>query len=268
MSAGLIRLLLLLVGLVSGVLAFGYFTQAPWALATWPWKDGALANIFVSSVLAAVAAAMLWVAASGHLAGAAGGFLHVSTMVGGIGLVLLSASIGAGEAPGAPAVLCLLAAAAGMAGFAWVRRVPLTDARPLSNALRVWCAIYLLILLPAGTAMLLRVPGIMPWPVKPLTSMVYGCVFLAAAWSFGYPLLHPRIEHIRVGLVGFLAYDLVLLPPFFGHFDKVLPELRINLILYVSALTASALVSVYYLLISRSTRLGSLPGIAASRIGA
>ena len=93
MSAGLIRLLLLLVGLVCGVSAFGYFTQAPWALATWPWKDGALANIFVSSVLAAVAAAMLWVAASGQLAGAAGGFLHVSTMVGGIGLVLLGAAM-------------------------------------------------------------------------------------------------------------------------------------------------------------------------------
>lgn len=265
MSAGLIRLLLLLVGLACGVLAFGYFTQAPWALATWPWKDGPLANIFVSSVLAAVSAAMLWVAVSGHLAGAAGGFLHVSTMVGGIGLVLLGGAIDAGAGPGAPALLCLVAAATGVVGFAWVRRLRLFDARPLPMALRVWCVIYLLILLPAGSALLLRVPGIMPWPVKPTTSAVYGCVFVAAAWSFAYPLLYPRIEHIRVGLVGFLAYDLVLLPPFFGHFDKVLPELRINLILYVSALIASALVSVHYLLISRDARVGSLAGIGVGR---
>lgn len=145
MSAALVRLVLLLVGLASCVLAYGYFAQTPWALATWPWKDGPLANIFVSSVLAAVAAAMLWVAASGQLAGAAGGFLHVSTMMGGIGLVLLSASSGAGTGPAQLAVPCLLAAATGMAGFAWVRRLPLSDARPLPTAMRGWCVIYLLI---------------------------------------------------------------------------------------------------------------------------
>ena len=130
MSAGLIRLLLLLVGLVCGVLAFGYFTQAPWALATWPWKDGPLANIFVSSVLAAVSAAMLWVAVSGHLAGAAGGFLHVSTMVGGIGLVLLGAAIDAGAGPGAPAVLWLPAARiAAHDGHAGIEAVILSGCR-------------------------------------------------------------------------------------------------------------------------------------------
>jgi hypothetical protein len=95
----------------------------------------------------------------------------------------------------------------------------------------------------------------MPWPLKPETSMVYGWIFVAAAWSFAYPLWQPRVEHIRVGLFGFLAYDAVLLAPFLRHFATVRPELRTSLLLYVIALSVSGAVSMYYLFVSRETRI-------------
>lgn len=248
------RLLLVIGGLLCVVLAAGYFLQLPWALNTWPWVDGRLSNIFVSSILASIAAAMLWIGASNRLAGAAGGFLHLATMLGGFAAVLLPiAQQRADPRLMTYAVGCALAAVVALVSHVWVRRRPVADIRPLPTALRVWCVLYILILLAAGTAMILRMPGIMPWPIKPETSLLYGSVFIAAAWSFAYPLLRPQAEHIHVGLLGFLAYDAVLLTPFIRHFDGVKPELFNSLALYVAALTVSAAVSIYYLFFNQQT---------------
>jgi hypothetical protein len=257
------RYLLLAFGLLSAILAVGYFLQLPWALATWPWQDGRLSNIFVSSVLAAVAAAMLWISASAHFAGAAGGFLHMATMLGGAALVFFPL----GQERADPrlttyALVCAAAAAGSIAAFAWARRQPVQDPRRLPTALRVWCVLYILIVLTAGIALIRTAPGIMPWPLKPESSMVYGWIFVAAAWSFAYPLWQPRVEHIRVGLFGFLAYDAVLLVPFVRHFDTVRPELHTSLLLYVAALSMSTAVSIYYLFLCRETRVGPIRSAA------
>ena len=255
MAQAFTRYVLLMIGGLCAVLAVGYFAQMPWALHTWPWQDSKLSNIFVSSVLAAVAAAMFWVGLSGRLAGAAGGFLDVATMLGGFASVLFP--LGQQREDRSLTVYaagCALAALACIAAFVWVRRMPVADDRRLPAALRVWSALYILILIPAGSALILRQPGIMPWPIKAETSMLYGWVFVAAAWSFAYPLLRPQVEHIRVGLFGFLAYDAVLLVPFMRHFESVRPELRMSLTLYVVALAASAAISIHYLFVSRATR--------------
>ncbi|MFO1200598.1 MAG: hypothetical protein U1E86_26895 [Burkholderiaceae bacterium] len=253
------RFLLLAGGLLCAVLAVGYFLQLPWALATWPWQDGRLGNIFVSSVLAAVAAAMLWIGLSAHFAGAAGGFLHLATMLGGAALELFRLGQERADPRLTSFALALAAAAAGsLAALAWARGRPLQDARRLPGALRVWCVLYMLIVIPAGIALIRLVPGIMPWPLEPESSTLYGWIFVAAAWSFAYPLLKPAVEHIRVGLFGFLAYDAVLIPPFLRHFDAVRPELRTSLSLYVVALSVSMAVSIYYLFVSRHTRIGPL----------
>lgn len=247
---------LLMIGLGSAILAVGYFMQVPWALATWPWQDSRLSNIFVSSILSAVAAAMFWIGISRRLAGAAAGFLHVATMLGGSATVLLPLGLQRGQPSlTTPSVSLALAAVGCIGAFAWARRMPVVDTRALPTALRVWCILYLLILVPAGSALIGQVPGIMPWPIKPETSMIYGWVFVSAAWSFAYPLLRPQVEHIRVGLVGFLAYDAVLIVPFVRHLETVRPELLNSLLLYIVALTVSAGVSIHYLLISPDTRL-------------
>lgn len=244
---------LLAVAIVSAVLGTGYYLQLPWAAQTWPWPETRLSNIFIASILGAVAGAMLWVGISGRVAGAAGGFLHVGTMA--LGLATVMAAL-ASQRPGLTGYAAGFAVAAlgSFIAFAWVRRQPIHDTRRLPLSLRIWSVLYIVILLPAGAALLTVVPGIMPWPVKPEMSLVCGWVFVSAAWSFAYPLLRPQVEHIRVGLVGFLAYDAVLALPFIQLLDKVRPELQRSLQLYLLALAVTAAVSLYYLFICRATR--------------
>lgn len=151
----------------------------------------------------------------------------------------------------------------------WAHRQPTRDTRPLPRPMRAWFVVYILILVPAGIALLRGVPGVMPWPVKPEASMIYGWVFLAAVCSFLYPLLRPRVEYAAVGLWGFLAYDAVLLVPFFKHLRTVKPELFGALVLYIAVLVLTAAISLWYLFFSRATRfaVSSLPiAPAASRI--
>src|SRR5881392_3773200 len=49
---------------------------------------------------------------------------------------------------------------------------------------------------------------------------MFGLIFLGAATYFIYGALDPHWGNAVGQLAGFLAYDLVLLSPFFGHFDS------------------------------------------------
>lgn len=69
------------------LLAAGYFTQQPWALATWPWGEGRFGNVFVASILMAIAAPLAWIGISAQFGGTAGGFCHLAVMLGGIASV-------------------------------------------------------------------------------------------------------------------------------------------------------------------------------------
>ena len=250
-----LRLGLLAAALLSVILATSYALQLPWALQTWPWPEKRLSNIFIASVFGAMAGAMLWVGASGRLAGAAGGFLHVATMSAGLATVMWPMAL---AQPGSTlmgyALGSTAAALACLAAFGFVRRLPVADTRRIPRSLRVWSLIYIAILLPAGGALVAQVPGVMPWPLKPEMSMVCGWVFLSAAWSFAYPLLRPQVEHVRVGLIGFLVYDAVLIGPFMGLLDTVRPDLLRSLQLYLLALVVTAGVSLYYLFVCRATQ--------------
>ncbi len=73
-----VRLGLMLIGVATLAMAFGYTQQSGWALATFPWEIGRLSVIFVGSILAAVAAAILWIAASGEVAGLPPGALNLA----------------------------------------------------------------------------------------------------------------------------------------------------------------------------------------------
>lgn len=245
-----VRSLLIAAGALAAAMAVGYFFQMQWALDSWPWVDGRLSNIFISSVLGAVAAAMLWVGISGRLAAATAGFVHVATMLIGFATVLLPLAIDRDDSQLlAYAVACLAAAAVSLGGFAWARRrVP---ARPeaLPRSLKIWSALYVLITIPVGSVMILNAADVMPWPIKEETETLYGWIFVAASCSFIYPLLRGGMEYVIGGLVGFLAYDIVLIVPFLGHLDEVPAGLKGNLILYITALVVTASVSIYYLFI-------------------
>lgn len=237
----------------AAVLAAGYLLQQPWALGTWPWSDGRLSNIFVASILAAIAVPLGWIGMSGRIGAAAGGFLHLAVMLGGTASVLWP--LAPGGRIRAYAVGAAAAALACLALAAWAHRRSAQDTRPLTKPMRAWFVVYILILVPAGIALLRGTPGIMPWPLKPETSAVYGWIFLSAVCSFAYPLLRPRLECAWVGLWGFLAYDLVLIPPFLQHFGAVGDAFVTTLRVYTAVLLLTAAISVWYLFLCRATRI-------------
>jgi hypothetical protein len=247
-------------GLAAAITAAGYVTQQHWALSSWPWADGRLSNIFVGSILAAVALPMLWIGWSGQFAAAAGGFLHLGVLLGGAASVLFSLAVTRGG--GSMLAWAAGAAAAALACFVlarWAHRLPARDRRPITRTMRAWFVLYVLILVPGGVALLWHVPGVMPWPLKPESSSVYGWILLSAVCSFVYPLLRPHVEYVYVGLLGFLAYDLVLLPPFVRHFGAVPPAFHTTLVVYTSVLALTAAISLWYLLISPHTRVAGVP---------
>ena len=84
--------------------------------------------------------------------------------------------------------------------------------------------------------------------------MLYGWIFLGAACYFLYALARPNWANAQGQLLGFLAYDLVLIVPFCKHFATVDASLRINLIVYTAVLVYSGLLAVFYLMLNRSTR--------------
>ncbi len=243
-------------GVIAAILATGYFLQHPWAVSSWPWPDGRLSNIFVSSILAAIAVPLLWIGASGQFGGTAGGFLHLGVILGGAASVFFPL---AAQRPDGPmnsyAIGAAFAAPVSFVLSAWAHRQPNRDVRPLTKPMRFWFVAYILVLIAGGIALVRTVPGIMPWPLKPETSMLYGWIFLAAICSFAYPLARPRVEYAAVGLWGFLAYDAVLIPPFLAHFKTVKAELMTSLVVYVVALVLTAIISIWYLFISPATRI-------------
>jgi len=261
-----VRGLFVSAGIGCAVLGVGYFAQQPWALATWPWTDGRLSNIFVASMLAALALPLAWIGCSAQFRAAAGGFAHLAVILGGSASVFFGAGIAQAPARwpayGAGALAAALACAALVH---WSLRQPVADTRLLPRSARAWFVAYIAVLVPAGGALLSGVPGIMPWPLKAETSALYGWIFLAAVCSFAYPLWRPRVENAVVGLLGFLAYDLALIPPFVAHFERVRPEFTTTLVSYTTVLVMTALVSVWYLFVSPHTRLQSADGHLAGR---
>jgi hypothetical protein len=98
---------------------------------------------------------------------------------------------------------------------------------------------------------------------------MFGLIFLGAATYFSYGVLDPHWGNAVGQLAGFLAYDLVLLAPFFEHFNIAQGGSLVSLIIYVAFLLYSGALASYYLFASKATRIrlasigsDSLPALA------
>jgi NADH-quinone oxidoreductase subunit A len=83
---------------------------------------------------------------------------------------------------------------------------------------------------------------------------LYGIIFLGSAVYFAYGLYRPVWGNAKGQLVGFLAYDLVLIVPFVRLW-QVSPSL--SLAIYLAVIVASALLAIGFLLVSPTYRLWS-----------
>jgi hypothetical protein len=250
-----LRILLLIIGTISIAFAIGFFIQAPWATAIWPLKASTLSYIFLSSILAASGVPILWIGLKGETRAQAGGALNLGLMS--AGSAVLSMQLYLHDHTQSLLVFGLASVVLTLCNvwiYLYARRFPFRDKRPTPFLVRISFGIFAVLLAFTGGALVLKRPNIFPWPLSPETSVYYGWIFLGAMCYFIYGLVRPSWSNACGQLLGFLAYDLVLILPFLIHFQSVPPQLHLSLTIYTTVLILSGALAIYYLFIHPQTR--------------
>lgn len=241
---------------VALLLVVGFGFQLEWATRLWPWPEGRLTYVFISSILAVVAASIAtWVYTDEPAEGQALSLVtFVAAAAGAVQFArvyrrddesqLLTASI-------VFALAALVSAAIAM----WSFRHSFRDTIPTPKFLRWTFAGYVVALIITGVAMIAKADTIFPWPLNPDSSVLFGWVFLGAALYFLHAVLVPYRNNARGQLAGFLAYDLVLIVPFLRHFADVADDHFLSLLTYTAVVIFSGAVAVYYLFFEPRLRL-------------
>lgn len=237
--------------------AIAFFWQWPFVINLWPFAGTTpLTYIFISSIFAAAAASTFWAVASGNygaLAGIGLDYLGILAPV-----AILSFRLGASSDNTqltAYGVICVLGALFGLWLFWWSQRFPLDTTIPTPRPVWWSFVIFIIALLIVSTRLILQVPYAIPWTITPELSVVIGWMFFGAALYFAYGLWKPYWSNAAGQLVGFLAYDLVLIVPFLTRLPTVPDEHRLGLTIYTAVIIFSGLLAIYYLFIHKPTRL-------------
>jgi hypothetical protein len=250
-----VRVGLIGAGLASLVLTAAFFWRWDWAVDLWPWSDSRLSFVFLASIVAAIGMPALWIGLSGELRAIEAGALDLAVTYAGVVAYVLAL---AGD-PGQPALGAYVAAFAvlgllSLAAFLWARRIPMRDPRPMPGPVRVSFAVLSVALIGFGTALLFGA-DVFPWDLRDESSVIFGLIYLGAAIYFLHGLARPSWSNATGQLIGFLAYDLVLIGPFIGHFDEATGGKLLSLIIYTAVLVYTAGLAIYYLFVNAETRL-------------
>jgi hypothetical protein len=251
-----LRVFLLIVSTIQFLFAIAFYLQLPAVTSLWVFPGTTpLTFIFLASIFAAAAAATAWAAWSrnyGALAGIGLDYLMILAPVGIYAWQLGSRQGNAGLT--GYAVVCAGGALFGLGLFLWSRRIPLDTSIPTPPLVR-WSFVGFIVALAIVSTLLIRqTPNVIPWVITPELSVVIGWMFFGALTYFAYGLLRPRWANAAGQLFGFLAYDIVLLIPFFTRLPTVAPEFQMGLWIYTGVVTYSAVLAVYYLFVNPQTR--------------
>lgn len=251
------RYILLPVCAVQFFFAIAFFLQLPIAVNLWPFPGTTpLTYIFVASIFAAAAASTLWGVASGNYGALAGiGLDYIGILA---PVSILSFQLGASSDTSQLTyygIACTFGTLWGLGLLLWSLRIPMDRTVPMPGFVRWSFVVFLIALLIVSTRLISQIPSSIPWKITPELSVVIGWMFLGAALYFAYALLRPSWVNAAGQLVGFLAYDVVLIGPFLTRLPTVAPENRIGLSIYTAVVTYSGLLAIYYLFINKSTRL-------------
>jgi hypothetical protein len=251
----ILRTAFTIVGILSLLLAVGFCLHLPWAVWLWPWADSFSPYLFLGSITAATAASLLWIGLSGELGAAAGGALHLVVFYAGLAssLFLLSRQ-GSDQNLLTGAFLCAAGALVSLSLLLWFHRYPLRHSRPMPLPVRVSFGVFVVVLVLAGSGILLQLPSVFAWKLHPTSSALLGWFFLGAACYFLYGLVHSDWQMACGQLWAFLAYDLVLIVPYLLHFALARPEQMPSLLINTLVLVYSGALAIYYLLVKETTR--------------
>ena len=255
MSKGF-RYFLFLISTAQFLFALAFFMQWPFVVNLWPFPGTTpLTYIFISSIFAAAALPTFWAAATenyGALSGIALDYLMILAP-----LAVYSLTLGASTGTSGISmfgIACLVGVVFGLALLLWSIRFSMDQTPPMPALVRWSFVVFIIALLYVGIRMVLQEPNVIPWKVTPELSVVIGWMFLGAAVYFSYSLIRPSWINSAGQLLGFLAYDLVLIVPFITRLPTTAPEFKLGLTIYTTVVSYSGLLALYYLFLHKPTR--------------
>lgn len=252
-----VRYILFLVCAIQFFFAVAFFLQLPFAINWWPFPGTTpLTFIFIASIFAAAAASTLWAVASENYGALAGIGLDYITILVPMSILSFQLVTSSGNSQLTFFIIaCVFGFLFGLGLVLWSIRIPMDRTLPMPGFVRWSFVIFIIALLIVSTRLILKMPHSIPWSITPELSVIMGWMFLGAAVYFVYALLRPSWVNAAGQLVGFLAYDAVLIVPFLTRLPTVAPENRIGLSIYTAVVIYSGLLAIYYLFIHKSTRL-------------
>jgi hypothetical protein len=250
------RSVLLVVSVAQLFLSVAFFLQLPFIVDLWPFPGTApLTFIFVSSIFAAAGAATLWAAASENYGALAGiGLDYVAILTPAAVLSLQMAAASGDRHMTAYGIACVIGAIGGLVLLAWSIRIPIDRALPMPGPVRWSFIIFIIALSIVASRLITKAPYAIPWTITSELSVLIGWMFFGAATYFAYGLLRPSWLNAAGQLIGFLAYDAVLIVPFLVRLPNVAPYHRSGLIIYTTVVSLSGLLAIYYLFVYEPTR--------------
>lgn len=249
----LLRAALIAYALVLLLFAAGFFFREWWATDLWPFKYTAgMSFAFVASILAAASASILYCALARDYRAMVGVGIDAVVLTAPLAIMALASGRASMRTFG---ILAALTAGAGLFAAVWFHRYAWRDLQPTPWPVRVAFAIFVLALWATGGALVAGSLSVLPWHVTPEVARVYGFIFLGASSYFLYGLVIPKWSNAPGQLLGFLAYDLVLIVPFIIYFRLVPPERLVNHVVYTAVVVGSAVIAIVYCFIHPRTRL-------------
>jgi hypothetical protein len=266
---------MVVIAFVMLIFGIGYAFRLPFATSFWPFSyTGVMSYIFIGSLAAAAAAAILWCVWEREDGAFAGIGLSIIAVFFPLGIFVLQAAQGSSRQT-MFGVAVILGGVFGVLLFLHTIRIPITPYPPLPRLVRISFVIFILALLIVGGQMVLRRPNVLPWEMTDTGSVIYGWAFLGAASYFTYALVRPGWHNAGGQLAGFLAYDLVLILPFLQRLPTIQPQYQLSQIIYLAVILCSGALAIYYLFIKPQTRLSrtkhtsmseAAPGMVASQM--
>ena len=251
----LIRYVLLAVGAAQIVLTVALIVQWQPLVDLWPFEGTTpLTFIFVASIVIAAAASTLWAAASENYGALAGIGLDYLVIFSAMTVILATLNPLDDVRRVAYTVIAALVAIFGLGLFLWSRRNPIEPMPPMPAPVRWSFVVFVVGLLIVGGLVVLGIQDVIPWSVTPELALVVGWMFIGAAAYFAYGLLRPSWLNSAGQLLGFLAYDLVLIVPFVLRLPNGPANLLPSLILYTAVVIYSGLLAAFYLFVNGPTR--------------
>jgi hypothetical protein len=244
-----IQLGLVLVGVTALGLALAFLRGVPEVAALWPYSTTyGLTTIFIASMFAAIGAPIVWIGISGDLAAIRPGGINIVAV--GVGLAGQATWTIAFEASSqelmvfAISVWVVVVAAGVMMVLA--RNERWLDPRPTPWLVRIAFGIFAFVLLTAGGLLVQRIQ-IFPWALDRDTALAFGIMFLGAAAYFIYGIVEPVWSNAKGQLIGFLAYDVVLIGPYANLWPTTEGDQRTALTVYLATLVFSGTIAIWYL---------------------